>query len=338
MSWWTELIGKWKRSPAPPIELPARIELYPGQPGKLAVHIYAHDLETSLGTVPCWTYVSEGFAEHRHRELVFSLRRQPQEAINIFPQDPLRFFAAAYQLAARGRPVEVGDITETSGTRFFGGHVLYVPSQPLPGITLPPSSMTALAVTTLELRAIRAFGATRVLARYGEATGTYPFAPWSERRRPDVVSAPFFEESLLSSMPIAPTAPQLCARLEGSELQLTATRGAWQQRIAKLPVEKPLAFSTGFDPEADGCLLWKPGQKARATFTADGAAAARPCGCFLAVHPDQPADIIECAEDGFVARLTADTLKSFLAALSAGERFEHAAAGEGLSLALQWRA
>lgn len=342
MSWWTDLLSRWRRRPPVALELPARVDIIPG---KLAAHVHAHQLDTARGPVPCWTYVTEGLAELKHRELVFTLRREPGEPVTAVPRAPLAFFATAYQLAFRGRPVDIGDVTQTGGTRFFGGHAIYVEPQPLPGVPLPPSSMAVLAVSDLELRACRAFGFTRVLALRAEATATYPFPPWCDRRRADSLTPAFFEQSLLAKLPIAPTAPHLSARLEGERLVLTAVRGSWQERVAKLPVARPLAFTTGFDPEADSCLLWKPGQETRATLAPpDRTAAARPCGAFLAIHPQQPADTIAVAEDGFVAKLTADSWIALHTALVAGERFERALAttddspAELRFVALDWRA
>ncbi len=351
MSWWTNLLSRWPSRPAPPLELPARIEIIPG---KLAAHVHAHQLDTARGPVPCWTYVTEGLAEcraeargeppaaPRHRELVFTLRREPGEPATAVPRAPLAFFATVFQLAFRGRGVDIGDITQTGGTKFFGGHAIYVETQPLPGVPLPPSSMTALVVTDLELRACRSFGFTRVLALLGETTGTYPFAPWSQRHRPDLVTPQFFAESLLTNLPIAPTSPHLCARLDGSRLLLTATRGPWQQQVAKLPAGKPLAFTTGFDPAASGCLLWRPGQRQRTTRAvplddALDAALAGPCGTFLAISPGEPADSLAVVEDGFAAKLTAATWTSLHAALVAGQRFEQAVSGDAPALALEWR-
>jgi hypothetical protein len=45
------------------------------------------------------------------------------------------------------------------------------------GVPLPPSCLAALLITTDELRAVREFGTTRVLARLGQASGYYPFPP-----------------------------------------------------------------------------------------------------------------------------------------------------------------
>jgi hypothetical protein len=60
-------------------------------------------------------------------------------------------------------------VTEFGERRFFDHHVLYVAAQPLPGVALPSPCLAGLLITDDELRAVRTFGPSRLLARLGQA-------------------------------------------------------------------------------------------------------------------------------------------------------------------------
>ncbi|HMG24473.1 MAG TPA: hypothetical protein VK607_24220, partial [Kofleriaceae bacterium] len=172
---------------------PVRVEVIPDQ---LAVEVYLHEIASQQGAIACWTYVTDGLAAHGQTEIAFTLRHDPDDVSDVFPDDPLRLFATIHGLAATGQRVGAGGVTEFGEAMFFGHHVLYAPAQGLAGVALPAACLAALLVTADELRAVRTFGAARVLARMGQAAAFYPFPPWADRRRRGLTLDRTFEASV----------------------------------------------------------------------------------------------------------------------------------------------
>jgi len=322
MPWWKKTV--W----------PAELEVVAG---KVSVRVYLHDIDSSNGPISCWSYVSHGLAAMDQSEIVFTLRRDPDEPSDAYPHDPLHLLATIYRLADDGQRVGPGDVTEFGDRSFLGHHLLYVEAQPLDQVPLPPSCLAALLVTADELRAVREFGATRVLARMGHASHHYPFPPWVDRRRPGLRFERVFEDSVLSKIPCA-VQPDVCAVVEDNRIVVSALRGSqppWRDRLADLPDESPFALLTALDPAANGCLVWVPGQSGPEAITPPGSDGSRLCGCFVAFLPEQPESGGRLFEDGFVMELTADSWKDVRSALTAGR--EVSVAGGGMSFALTWR-
>jgi hypothetical protein len=306
-------------------------------PGRLSVRVHAHDLATPQARIPCWSYVTEGLAAHDQAEIVFTLRREPDEAPGQFPDPPFRLFAAIHDLAEHGQLITAGSQTEFGDARLFDHHVLYVPAQPLSGVALPPGCLTALLVTADELRAVRTFGPTRVLARMGQAATHYPFPSWVDRRRRGVAMDRTLEASALAKLPRA-SAQDVRATLHGDRIVVSALRAEppWQDRLAELPDRAPLALLTALDPTANGCLVWVPGQKEPEAIIPTGSDASRVCGCFLALFADQPANGGKILEDGFAMQLTGEAWQALRRALIDGAELTIPAT-DAMSLALTWR-
>ncbi len=330
--------------------------------GRLSARVHAHDIATQQARIPCWSYVTDGLAAHGQAEIVFTLRREPDEAAERFPDEPFRLFATIHELAQRGLRVTAGSQTEfderseamgggdpaggaggkaprgIDDAPLFGHHVLYVPAQPLSGVPLPPACLTALLVSADELRAVRTFGPTRVLARMGQAATHYPFPSWADRRRRGMAMDRTFEASALAKLPRA-SAQDLRATLRGDRIVVSALRTehpVWRDRLAQLPDRVPLALLTALDPTANGCLVWVPGQKEPEAIVPAGSDASRVCGCFFAVFADQPANTGKILEDGFAMQLTGEAWQALRRALIEGEELTIPAT-EGMSCALTWR-
>ncbi len=101
MSWLSKFFG---RSPdplkPPPGTVPATLSLVPGQ---LSVRVCRHSIPNGAEQIPCWTYVTDGLWKLGQKELIFSLRRRPEEEPQAFPQDPVQFFLQVHRLAQEGR-------------------------------------------------------------------------------------------------------------------------------------------------------------------------------------------------------------------------------------------
>jgi hypothetical protein len=336
MSWWKKLLGPSAVGRAGEPTWPVEIEVVTG---KLSARVYLHDIESQSGPIACWSYVSHGLAALRQPEIVFTLRRDPDEPSAGFPQDPLHLLATIYQLADDGQRVGPGDVTGFGDGSFLGHHLLYAEAQPLDGVPLPSSCLAALLITADELRAVAEFGSTRVLALMGQASGHYPFPPWADPRRPGLSLTRTFEHSLLSKLPCV-AVPDVRVGVEGNQIIVSALRGAqppWQDRLAELADDVPLALLTALDPTADGCLVWVPGQSGPAAITPPGSDGSRLCGCFVVLLPEQPENGGRILEDGFVMELTAESWKQLRSALIDGTDVWIPASGTTMSLALTWR-
>lgn len=316
--------------------LPVRIEIVPGA---LFAQVTLHDVASQQGPIACWSYVTDGLAAHEQAEIAFTLRRDPGEASDGFPEDPLQLFATIYRLAEGGQRVGPGGVTEFGQTRFFGHHVLYAPAQPLAGVALPSPCLAALLITADELRATRTFGTARVLARLGQAAFFYPFPPWADRRRRGLALDRTFEASVLSKIPRAST-QNLHVVLHDQRITLSALRAEqpqWRERLAQIPAGAPLALLTAIDPTANGCLTWVPGQKGPEAIVPPGSDGSRMSGCFVVFIADQPSCGGKILEDGFAMELTAEAWLALRTALGDGADLEIPASGGGMSFALTWR-
>jgi hypothetical protein len=87
MSWWTKLHGPSAAGRAGEPTWPVELEVVTG---KLSARVYLHDIESQSGPIACWSYVSDGLAALEQPEIVFTLRRDPHEPSDGFPQDPLQ--------------------------------------------------------------------------------------------------------------------------------------------------------------------------------------------------------------------------------------------------------
>jgi hypothetical protein len=316
-------------------QFPVTVEIIPGE---LSARVYLHEISASSGRIPCWSYVSDGLGAHQQREVVFTLRRERGEADGAFPEDPLRLFGSLYPLAAQGKRVTVGGLTELGARRFFEHHLLYADAQPLSGVTLPPGCLTALLINDDELRAVREFGCTRVLARMGHAVTHYPFQTWSERGRRSLSLASTFEKSLLSKIGVR-IGGQIVVSLNNNRI----TMGVHRELHAKLRdarqslPDAPTGFLALRDPAANACLVWEPGQREPTAISPPGSDGSCVSGAYAIVLGEQPHDGGKLFEDGFAIELTDASWAEFRRALFEGTDLVIPATDGGMDFALAWR-
>jgi hypothetical protein len=350
MSWWKKLIGRTRTEvitatladdaaqPKPATSMTARqfpitIEILPGE---LRARVYLHEVSATREPIPCWSYVSDGLRAHQHREVVFTLRRERGEADTAFPEDPLELFGMLYRLAAQDHRVTVGGFSELGGRRFFGHHLLYADAQPLPGVTLPLACLTALLINDDELRGVREFGSTRVLARMAYAAKHYPFPTWSERGRRGLSIASTFDKSLLSKIAI-----RIGGRIVVSLHDNRVTVGIQRELHAKLQGAQLPDAPTGFlalrDPLANACLVWEAGQREPTAISPPGSDGSRVAGAYAVVLGEQADDGGKLFEDGFTIELTDVSWAKFRRALLDGIDLVIPATAGGMDFALIWR-
>ncbi len=347
MSWWKKVFGSNTASPtnagAPAAAVPASdAPRYPVDvqiiPGALSARVYVHEIRAKQGSVPCWSYVSDGLRSHQHPELVVTLRRKRDEDARAFPEEPCRLFDTIYGVAAQGHRVAVGGHSEFGARRFFEHHLLYADAQPLEGVTLPPGCLTALMINDDELRAVKQFGSARVLGRMGLAVAHFPFQTWLERGRRGLSLASTFEQSVLSKIGVR-IGGSIVASLHGGRITMGVQRSlhaGWREALRTLP-DTPIAFLTQRDPAANACLVWEPGQDAPTAISPPGSDGSRTCGCYVMLYGDQPASGGRLFEDGFAVELTGASWAEFRRALVEGNDLVIPATNGGNDFALTWR-
>jgi len=175
MSWLDHL--RWRSSAhnTGGVTFPVGVDLGTG----LRAHIYSHEVDTSSGTVSCWSYITDGLMSREQREIVFTLRCKPHERPDEFPRDPLYLFQSIYELAGEGRVVSVGGVTQFDGRNLFGRHLAYIQAEPFPNVAVPAHALAAILVTEDEVRAVQEFGILRPMSRLGFASRCRPETWWT---------------------------------------------------------------------------------------------------------------------------------------------------------------
>jgi hypothetical protein len=349
MSWWKKLFGGTStevRTAAPandvaqtaravsttPRQFPVTVEIIPGE---LTARVYCHTISATHGPVPCWSYVSDGLRAHRQPEVVFTLRRERGEDDEAFPEDPAQLFGTFYRLAAQGHRVTVGSCTELGARRFFGHHILYADAQPLTDVSMPPACLTALLIDDDELRAVRTFGCTRVLARMGNAANHYPFPTWSERGRRGLSFTSTFEQSILARVGVRLSGP-IVASLHDNRVTVGIQRSLLAGLQGKQLPDTPIGLLALRDPAANACLVWEPDQREPTAISPPGSDGSRVAGAFAVVLGEQPHDGGKLFEDGFVIELTDASWAAFHRALHGGTDLVIPATAGGMHFALTW--
>lgn len=277
-------------------------------PGRVLARVFAHQLESRRGPVPCLSYVTEGLRSSGQRELVFTIVRDAGATVDAAPRGPLAFLRAVAELAAQGRLVGPGHWTELGGAGLLGRAelrgVAYQAAWPMDGVRLPEGALAAIPLLAPELETVKRFGALRVLARLGRAAGFFPTAPWCDPDRAaiatpdektvlDGVACGFFE-----GVSAVLDGAHVVVRIEPAASELIA------RALPGLPPTAALALHLSLDPTADACLVWSPGQTNLEAITPHGSAGARASGCFVLFVPEQDYDGGNPFEDGFAMMLT----------------------------------
>lgn len=289
---------------------------------KLAATIYSHTIQSPKGAIPCWTYVSDGLLAHGQKELVFTLRREKNEAEGAFPQEPLMFFRTVYPYAEKKQLVDAGAYTGFDRGAFWGRHILYseaVPSQSTPPLSLPQNALHAHLVTDEELKRAFAEGVLRILAGLGYQTRYFPTAPWSERNRPSLK----FGTSILARTPCL-SVPEATIVKSNTQylLALTPVSQKYLKNLEEWTENAPLAFVFSRFPSCDACLAWVPEEGFPFAIAGEGSKGERVAGCFLVMVPQQEEDSIVPLEDGYTLLLTTPSWEHLKAGLLSGEDFE----------------
>lgn len=334
MAWWQNFAGGGT------LKFPLEVELLPGV---LTTRISFLEF-TFLGQeISCWCYTSVGLADLGQRELIFILKKEPQQDLADFPQAPCEFFKTAAGYALRGEFVEEGSVSEfgpsgflVPGFRGFG----YVYPHHIGEWTPSADALAIIMLTEQELECARVAGLTRAIGLLGMAHLHYPCPIWNSLGRVTSVSSEdiaVMRASLMSELPrLSLKGATVCSR--DNTLHVRLPHGCRQtfEQIDELDEDVPLIVLCGLAREADSLLVWSADETAGpVAIKAPQAKGERVAGAYVCFVPNQSTDRVLTKEDGFAVSLTQSNWHEVRAALAGGSNFL-LAPQDGAAFSLEW--
>lgn len=293
----------------------------------------------TLAEAPCWVYRSTNLHELGQPELVLGLRRRDDDEPRGLVSDALQLMKLSFERVQAGGQIVFGDWTELSAG-LFGRDDLrgltYLPCPPLPGVEAAIIERAALlcVLTRAELALVQRAGAMRVAARLGQQHAYFPYPPWLDRDRADVVVAGEADHTLLTKVARVGLGE---ATQVGGTIVLALDRAATRaDEIAAAPDDAAVALLTTLAPDATAHLVWRPGQERPSAYAGPGGDASRLGGAFCLLAGAQDHDEGQLLEDGFAVRLTAASWASLREAIRDRAPLD-VASSAGLGLSLRWR-
>lgn len=290
----------------------------------VVVHVYLHQHLLK----PCWSYLTEGLRAQDQSELAFTWTFEEGDV--PIPPRPLEFLDTVCRLIAQDHRVGPGAVTGfAKGSEVFGrkdvSGVLYVPCPGLEEITVPPETLSVLPLLGKELNRVREEGCGRILARSAMRTQIYPYPICFERKR-KTERLKNVESILNYGMPVIHSFMSH-AWSENGRLTLRIPyyeRDVIARALEDIALDRPFSILTGIAPDADGTLVWRPGQEAPEVLVPPGSLGHRLSGNFFmfAGHKDYQVSQGGWIEDGFRMALTLADQAALRRALCRGEAFE----------------
>jgi hypothetical protein len=321
-------------------EIPRTIELIPG---KLKVRIFHHEIKYEEERIPCWSFVTDGMMAHKQKEMILTVRREPNQKLEDYPRQLVDVLADIFDLASKGEVVDVGQSTlfDEAGVpgykdvRGFG----YVEPRGFPGVETREGPLLATILLKGDEGPIAwECGLTRITAMLGKMYRYYPYPTWSDLKREPVGSRGAMEESFLGKI------TRVYARASYYEEQnhiflsvQPSSRTQLRKILEELPPTIPLALTTQPDPHANACLVWRPGTDQPMAIMPRGSNGSRKTGAFLAFLPEQGAIEVRTVEDGYAVFLKNRDWENIREALFSGTDFVTSEAeSPGTGISLKW--
>jgi len=310
-------------------------------PGKLWVTVYAHALATPGGSLPLWTYASEGLWPLGQREIRFSVKREPSEGEGAFDRQLFDVYKLVYDMAREKKLVDIHGYSQLGGPPLLGRDdfhcIVYGPPQAVDGIPSGAPFLTALIVTCEEEQLAARTGYARLFARLGASARFYPTPFWTDRKRAVETRPGDFEKTLLTKAPAAHLAG-VSVRLErkgglantsktdgffvpGDRVVLRVLpRGAAELREAAAAKvsEDAMLMLLEMDPTAGTSLVWYPGQPNPTVIVCPTAGGDRLTANYLFLT-DKSEPTATASEDGFGLFFPEATWKRIREAFIAGK-------------------
>ncbi len=315
---------------------PQRIEIVEG---KLYARVYAHDVGSLDGPVPCWTYVSEGLMRRGQQEILFTLARGTDVDVHDPPPDPIRFFATIFDVSRPGEGIGAGGYTQLKGPMFMGHRsFIYAPARDLAGVTLTAPTIAAFVVKDEEFELRMKFGPMRLLANLARAYRAFPWPLFSDPSRAVLPVAEKVASTILARLPVAHTPGiTVCREEERVVMRLPGSAGPGLSSMTRgLPSGSPFALLPDWEPLADGCLAWQPGQEQPEAIGPEGSEGRRIAACFIAFVDDEEPGRVGVVEDGAFVRLSSERRRELLSCWEEGAPFALPGAGDEPGFALEW--
>lgn len=316
-------------------KFPIKLGLIPDQ---LAVTIYRHDEQSVSGAIPCWSYLTEGLTRLQQKEILLTLRINPEEDINKFPAPPLQIFVLIYKLATQQKTIDIGDILKfgTKGLFKYPGAGFTFPLNNPTGLPIKRPTLSCILLTVEEFTVAQACGFTRVQSRLGYEQDHYPCLAWNHRERQSLHLRVMLQQTVLKSVERLPLKHSACY-MEGGETVVlnipSVLRTLLGKSMVKTPI-KPLCLLTSLLPGHDGCLAWLPHKDVSQIVNADNSTGEFIGGSFLLLTPGQASDGAMMLEDGFSAALTDESWRLMLTALKNGSNVLINGKGGNMNIAL----
>jgi hypothetical protein len=239
---------------------PIKLELVPK---RLSVSIYQQDLPGKGSHIPCWIFVSHGFAALKQRELVLILRINNTSQPNKFPKTPLHLFMFLFKAVLQKKRFTIGDVVRfgDKGLMGFGGLGVTFSDVTLRQIQLPPHHLNCVLLTREEVVAAQAFGLTRVLARMGFEANRFPFNPWNDEQRKSMPMQAVIQNSQfknIKNLQLKHCSINLVAGEKVVLVVAAAMHGAIVNFIKQQGNNARFGFITQLLPYHEGALVWLP--------------------------------------------------------------------------------
>ena len=239
---------------------PLRVELVPGG---LSIAIWACDVTTPRATTPCWIFLSDGLASRGQRDMAVFVPGAAAADPRSLGADAFKLFLGMFDLSGRGERLDAGHFLEiTSGSTGGLTGIGLSDSRFFDDFGIPAGTLVGFPLLGDEIAAAKSFGLSRIMARIGNHHRYYPCLPIWDLTRPSVGARAGNENSILHRLPncrvtgISATRRPDCAVIRVE----TSMRDGLKEILANSPGAAVFALLTPPNPDADGLLMWEPGQ------------------------------------------------------------------------------
>ncbi|MGD8939074.1 MAG: hypothetical protein PVJ72_06825 [Gammaproteobacteria bacterium] len=309
-------------------------------PGKLAVSVYLHYVTVGGKSVPCWSYVSDGFISLKQKELVFTLQSQEGEETAKFPMQPLQLFLLLYKHATQ-KSINIGDVIKLGEKGLFGFPALgcTFPQVEIPNAPFPRPTFATILLTKDEFLTAHSYGLTRVISRLGFEQKRYPCMPANARGRKSINWQPLIQNSQLKNIPRTPLKQASVYMFGGDQVVLNlpaAARTALANGLKKHPANKSLCLLLQLQPQHEGCLVWFPESNTTEMHMKVNASGESIAGSFILLEPGSASDGAAIVEDGFAMQFAPPSWQEFVEATAAGQFLQIHGSNGGMDFILTW--
>jgi hypothetical protein len=224
---------------------------------------YDHALQTQRGVLRVRTFLTEGLASRGAKEVSATVPARWSEA-QIGAISPL--FVGLARFAEEENPAVLGGFTGFQSGDLGGGRklgVTYARGTFVRGIPTGDATLAAVLLQEEEYRLAERGFATRVLGRLADRARYFPYPPWWEVRDAPALREREQAESFLSRCgPYAWLGDVRVTRVAGRDFEVSlpstvapALADLWREH----PELESLTLGAALAPDADGQMLWYPG-------------------------------------------------------------------------------